>query len=63
MKTISRDHQFENKLTLIQQKRVYFYLYWEKGVNPVRIPRTAERDQHFENENWSYFENESQYFI
>lgn len=63
MKTISRNHQFENRLTLIQQKRKYFYLYWEKSNNPVIIPRTKERDQKFNEEDWEYFHNESKYFI
>jgi hypothetical protein len=63
MKTISRDHDFENKLNLVQKGKKYFYLYHEKSVNPVRIEITTKGKVAFNSYNWNYFEKaEANYF-
>ena len=63
MRTISRCHKFENRLTLVEKGRKYFYLYHEKSINPVKIIITEEGKQAFSAEDWKYFENKEAAFF
>ena len=60
MKTIYRNHGFENKLNLVQKKRKYFFLYHERSINPVIISITKKGLNAFNSENWEYFENKEE---
>jgi len=63
MKTISRDHNFENKLNYVQKGRKYFYVLHEKSINPVKIKITEKGEIAFDTNNWNYFEQkEAEYF-
>ena len=57
MKTICRDHQFENKLTLVRKERKYFYLFHEKSINPIKMEITKAGLRAFNSEDWEFFEN------
>lgn len=58
MTTITRHHDFQNKLTLIEQKRKYYYCYYEHNNKPIKLKRNKKLDQAFQNENWRMFEFE-----
>ena len=58
MQTITRSHNFENKLTMVKQKTKYLFGYWEKSINPIKIKRTKENDMYFANEDWGKLEAE-----
>ena len=63
MQIISRNHNFENRLTYIQKGRKYFYLWHEKSANPVKVKITNYGLHAFDCQQWSYFESkEAQYF-
>jgi hypothetical protein len=56
MKTINRDHLFENRLTLVKRNRASYYLWHEKSEHPVIVKRTLGLDRAFETQDWNQFE-------
>ena len=63
MKSISRNHNFENILNHVQKGKKYFYLWHVKSINPVKINRTQKGDIAFNNEDWNYFiSQEAKYY-
>ena len=63
MKRITRNHNFERRLNLVQKGRKYFYLWHEKSSNPVKIKITPNGLAAFQNEDWDYFtQKEAEFF-
>ena len=58
MKSITRNHEMENKLNLVRKGRKYFYLSHEKDKRDTKIPITILGQKAFEIENWAYFQRE-----
>jgi hypothetical protein len=56
MKTISRHHLFENRITLVRQGEWAYYIHHEKDDNSLMVKRTPELEKAFEAENWDAFE-------
>ena len=63
MKTISRNHDFENKLNFVQKGRRYFYLYHETSMEPIMIEITERGKRAFDQNDWYYFcKKEAEFF-
>ncbi len=63
MKSIYRDHNFENILNFVEMGRKYFYLWHEKSTNPVKILITFPGINAFNCGDWDYFiSKEAKYF-
>lgn len=56
MKTISRDHQFEHRITLVQKSWKFYTIHHENSPAYTVVKRTPELDAAFEAENWDAFE-------
>ncbi len=55
MKTIFRNHNFTNRLNLVRQGRKYYSLFHEKSDKAIKVQRTNNLDNAFNNENWNAF--------
>ena len=54
--TISRNHAFENRITLVRKSWKFYTIHHEKGLGYTVTKRTPELDAAFDAENWEAFE-------
>ena len=54
---ITRNHNFENKLTYVKRVGKRYELSHEKSIRPLILAETPELKKAFESENWEVLES------